>query len=72
MSNPTRTQQLVYDQAGAEAGVATGAVHRCRMEGCQGERVSVRWPDDHFTYHAVAAWCFAPMARARSAEGFVC
>ncbi|MBF3053552.1 hypothetical protein HKW90_03945 [Pseudomonas aeruginosa] len=50
MSNTTRTQHLVYDQAGGEAGMATGAVHRCRMEGCRGERVSVRWPDGHFTY----------------------
>lgn len=27
------------------SGLATGAHHRCRLEGCNGWRISVRWPD---------------------------
>lgn len=50
MRATSQTTQLVYDKAGAEAGLVTGSVHRCRMEGCRGNRVSVRWPDGRTTY----------------------
>jgi len=31
-------------------GTATGATHKCQMEGCSGVRVAVKWPDGHVTY----------------------
>lgn len=40
----------VFDQAGTTAGLATGANHACRMDGCSGQRVSVRWPDGALTF----------------------
>ena len=32
------------------SGVTTGSTHKCRMEGCLGLRVSVRWSDGKITY----------------------
>lgn len=32
------------------AGVLTGNSRRCNLEGCNGLRLSVRWPDGHHTF----------------------
>jgi hypothetical protein len=31
-------------------GVLTGASHPCSMAGCTGMRITVRWPDGHWTF----------------------
>lgn len=41
---------LVQTRDRQTTGVATGATHHCRMEGCTGVRVTVRWPDGTFTH----------------------
>jgi len=40
----------VFARDGAQAGVATGNTHHCRLHGCNGLRVTVRWSDGKFTY----------------------
>ena len=32
------------------SGETTGATHHCRMEGCTGRRVTVKWPDGKITH----------------------
>lgn len=32
------------------AGVTSGSTHYCRMEGCTGRRVTVKWPDGKVTH----------------------
>lgn len=36
---------IVWDRAGTTEGFCTGSAYPCRMEGCAGERIGVRWPD---------------------------
>lgn len=31
-------------------GQASGSLHHCQMEGCNGLRISVRWPDGRTTF----------------------
>lgn len=40
----------IYDRDGKQCGTATGHVERCRLEECPGDRIRVRWPDDHCTW----------------------
>lgn len=40
----------VYNTAGTEFGLTTGSTHHCRMEGCTGRRVTVKWPDGKVTH----------------------
>lgn len=50
MPNQVKPQDSVHSQNGSEIGTLTGSTHRCRMEGCTGRRVTVRWPDGKFTH----------------------
>lgn len=40
----------VYSHDATEVGAATGSTHHCRMEGCTGRRVTVKWPDGKVTH----------------------
>lgn len=40
----------VRSRDGETVGHATGSTHPCRLEGCKGVRITVRWPDDKITY----------------------
>ncbi len=40
----------VYNHAETEYGVTTGAAYPCRLAGCPGLRVVVRWPDRQYTH----------------------
>lgn len=40
----------VLSRDGALVGRTTGGSHFCRLEGCGGLRISVRWPDGKITY----------------------
>ena len=54
----------VLDAKGKDQGVTTGGMYPCRLEGCSGQRLAVRWPDRTFTYpctegmtaHADGTW----------------
>lgn len=39
----------VYDRDGKEYGLTTGAQRRCQLDGCTGQRITVRWPDKRIT-----------------------
>lgn len=41
---------FVQSRDGKTTGQLTGAAHRCRLEGCRGERLTVRWPGGRFTH----------------------
>jgi len=40
----------VLSRGGTDEGVTTGGSYRCRLEGCTGLRIAVRWKDGHMTY----------------------
>lgn len=40
----------VRPRKGAKRGVTTGSRHRCRMHGCTGIRLTVRWSDGKLTF----------------------
>lgn len=40
----------VYSADGKVVGKTTGGEYPCRMEGCRGTRLGVRWPDGKITY----------------------
>ena len=42
--------KTVRSSNGKEKGTASGHTSRCRMEGCNGVRVSTKWPDGKTTY----------------------
>lgn len=42
--------ETVWSRDGKVAGKATGSQHPCQMEGCRGQRVSVKWPDGSRTF----------------------
>jgi hypothetical protein len=44
------TQTRVASRDGALIGTLTGSAYRCRLEGCTGTRLGVRWPDRSITY----------------------
>lgn len=43
MSSPVPKDTVVYSRGGAEKGVTTGTTRPCRLEGCTGICVTVRW-----------------------------
>lgn len=40
----------VLSRGGSKEGVTTGGAHMCRLEGCRGMRIAVRWPGGRMTY----------------------
>ena len=40
----------VVSRDGKDIGHATGSTHMCSQHGCNGVRVSVRWPDGAITF----------------------
>ena len=40
----------VTSSNGKEKGICTGNAYHCRMIGCKGLRVGVRWPDGKITF----------------------
>lgn len=46
MKNGTK----VLSRDGKFVGAATGSTHSCRMEGCRGQRVTVKWEDGKITH----------------------
>jgi len=44
------TGKAVFSNNGTEKGIASGRTSRCRMEGCNGLRVSTKWSDGKTTY----------------------
>jgi len=40
----------VLSPNGVDGGTTTGGQYRCRLEGCGGMRIAVRWPDGRVTY----------------------
>lgn len=41
---------VIYDRQGKTKGETTGGSYRCRLEGCPGIRLAVRWPTGRVTY----------------------
>lgn len=41
---------IIVARDGLMEGVATGSSYPCRMEGCIGLRISVKWPDGKHTF----------------------
>ena len=41
---------VVVSRDGKERGLTTGGSYPCRLEGCRGMRIGVRWPDGRITY----------------------
>lgn len=58
MSIGSTAGQLVRSRDGNSNGVATGATHRCRLEGCTGRRITVRWGDGRITHPCSKAMLF--------------
>ena len=50
MADIIRKGERVYAQGGEEFGIATGKWHHCRLHGCTGARITVRWSDGKITY----------------------
>lgn len=42
--------ELVYSRSGDQLGKTTGGTRSCRLEGCRGIRIGVRWPDGSLTW----------------------
>lgn len=40
----------VLSRDGKSVGTTTGSTHHCQMEGCRGQRVSVKWTDGKITF----------------------
>lgn len=40
----------VYARDGKTCGFATGSTYPCRLEGCSGSRIMVRWSDGEYTW----------------------
>jgi hypothetical protein len=40
----------VYSRDGKLKGTTTGAQHHCKLHGCTGMRIAVRWPDGKHTF----------------------
>jgi hypothetical protein len=43
-------QQRVFSTDGITFGILTGGSRRCRMEGCLGRSLAVRWQDGQLSY----------------------
>ena len=49
----------ILSRDGKHVGTATGGnARQCRMEGCKGERIGVRWDDGKLTFPCTAAFQF--------------
>lgn len=48
MQNKT-VKAFVYSKDGTEVGVNITTPYRCRMEGCLGMKMTVKWPDGKYT-----------------------
>lgn len=44
----------------AMTGKATGGTRHCRLEGCTGRRIGVRWPDKHITWPCSKGMVYSP------------
>ncbi len=40
----------VLSRNGKMEGKTTGASYACQLSGCMGRRLSVKWPDGHYTF----------------------
>ena len=40
----------VYSKGKKAVGICTGSIRNCRMEGCTGQRLGVRWEDGKITF----------------------
>lgn len=40
---------FVFSKDGSQKGSTTGHFFRCRLDGCTGQRLTVRWPDGKTT-----------------------
>lgn len=49
LPRPASLPVAVRDRSGTVEGVVTGRTWRCRLEGCRGVRVEVKWPDGTVT-----------------------
>jgi hypothetical protein len=41
---------VVISRDGEDKGLPTGGAYPCRLEGCMGVRIGVRWPDGSITF----------------------
>lgn len=49
----------ILSRDGKHVGTATGGnARQCRMEGCKGERIGIRWDDGTLTFPCTAAFQF--------------
>ena len=39
----------IWDSHGRRFGLATGSIRQCKLEGCTGLRVYIKWPEGHMT-----------------------
>lgn len=42
--------KYIYDRSGKERGKTTGGTRQCKLEGCSGCRIGVRWPNGEITW----------------------
>lgn len=50
---------VVISRDGKDRGIPTGGEYPCRMEGCRGQRIGVRWPDGSHTFPCTKAMEFS-------------
>lgn len=50
LPKPGKLPKYVLTRNGKEKGQTTGAAHKCRLDGCSGWRITVRWPDGKLSY----------------------
>lgn len=55
-SRPDYVGTRIWSREGSACGVVTGT-SICRLEGCGGTRLHVRWPDGHRTYPCAKGCC---------------
>jgi len=53
----------VRSRDGKQSGVCTGSSRPCRLEGCTGLRIGVRWGDGKVTYPCTKGMWFSPKGR---------
>ena len=41
---------LIYSSDGKDKGIPTGAQYMCRLEGCNGSRITTKWNDGSITH----------------------
>lgn len=50
--------QPVWSRGRKEKGAATGNWHHCQLEGCNGMRIAVRWPNGRLTFPCTKGMTF--------------